>query len=210
MKPVIWVNIGKKADLMINKRKNPLVGIIAEDDSDVDSIKTLIHRISGNDLIGTKHFVGKGCGKINRKSNLWASNLKEKGCSLLILVHDLDNNDLKELEKKILSAIKPCPFDKYLICIPIQELEAWLLSDPDAIKSVFNLKKTPKITGFPYDINNPKEFLRNIIKKTSNNEIIYLNTKHNSKISQAISIDKVKEKNPSFITFYKFVVDNMK
>ena len=78
MKPAIWVNIGKKADLMISKRKINLVGIIAEDDSDVESIKILIHRISQNDSIGTKHFVGKGCGKINRKSNSWAINLKEK------------------------------------------------------------------------------------------------------------------------------------
>ena len=127
------------------------------------------------------------------------------------MIHDLDINNLNDLKTKIESSLKPCPFDisKYLICIPIQELEAWLLSDPQAIKNSLNLKRLPKIDGLPFNINNPKEYLRDIIFIASNNEKRYLNTVHNKLISKELSIEKAKEKNPSFVPFYNFVKNNL-
>jgi len=78
----------------MNRKAAPPVGIIAEDDSDIDSARVLIHRISGNNKIGIRKFIGKGCGKIKRKCHAWANQLNMKGCSTLILIHDLDTNKL--------------------------------------------------------------------------------------------------------------------
>jgi hypothetical protein len=117
MKPEISESIGRRGALRMNNKTRPPVGIIAEDDCDVDSIRTLIHRIKNNTNIGVRKFVGKGCGKINRKSNAWANQLKQKGCTTLILVHDLDAHDLVELNERIRTALEPSAINNYLICI---------------------------------------------------------------------------------------------
>jgi hypothetical protein len=210
MNQEIWENIGKRADLTTTKNKSFQIGIIAEDDSDVESIKVLINRISRKNNIGFKKFVGKGCGKIKRKANSWAKILKEKGCNFLILIHDLDKNNLEDLLIKITKSLDPCPINNHLICVPIQEFEAWLLSDTLGIMNAMKLIKEPKISGNTFDIDNPKEFLRDLIDKASNGEKIYLNTKHNEKISKEVSLEKVLTRNPSFKPFYDFIITNFK
>ncbi|MGD0331337.1 MAG: DUF4276 family protein [Nitrososphaeria archaeon] len=186
-------------------KKTPKVGVIAEDESDVESITVLIHRIANNDRIGVKGRVGRGCGKLRRKCHAWAKELSQGGCSLLILVHDLDNNDLRDLRKEIGDNLNPCPITIYLICIPIQELEAWLLSDPEAIKTAMHLKRTPNVKGPPETINSPKEHLADLIDRASDKEKIYMNTKHNYQIAASISIDLTRHKCNSFVPFYDFV-----
>jgi hypothetical protein len=181
------------------------IGIIAEDDSDVESAKVLIHRIANNEQIGIKKFVGKGCGKIKRKCNAWANQLKQKGCSALVVIHDRDSHILNELHIKIQAALDPCAIANYLICIPVQEFEAWLLSDPDAIKSAMNLNQKPNIKGFPETINSPKEHLGELIRICSKGERIYMNTKHNEKIAKKLSIEKVTKRCPSFVPFRNFI-----
>ncbi|MFH1097664.1 MAG: DUF4276 family protein [Candidatus Desantisbacteria bacterium] len=189
----------------MNRKASPPVGIIAEDDSDIDSVRVLIHRISGNDKIKVHKFIGKGCGKINRKCHAWADQLNKKGCSTLILIHDLDTNKPIELDKKIREALKHCPIINHLICIPVQELEAWFLSDPEAIKTSLNLRKEPVVKGLPENISSPKEYLGQLIDTASGGERIYLNTKHNVKIVEVLTIEKVKDRCPSFIPFYDFI-----
>ncbi|MGV8171688.1 MAG: hypothetical protein ACP5OA_03275 [Candidatus Woesearchaeota archaeon] len=51
------------------------VGIIAEDQSDVDCFKVIIRRITANSKIKFLHHIGKGCGRIANKANRWAANL---------------------------------------------------------------------------------------------------------------------------------------
>jgi hypothetical protein len=193
----------------MSKKTVPIVGIIAEDYCDVDSIRVLIHRIAKNSRIGIRQFVGKGCGKIMRKCHAWSRQLKQKGCTLLILIHDLDRNTLTDLRGKIRSALNPCSINNHLICIPVQELEAWLLSDPAAIKAAMNIRKVPNVTGRPENINSPKEYLGQIIYRASNGEKIYLNTKHNEKISEELSISKAVKRCPSFVPFNNFVQEHL-
>lgn len=191
-------------------KRIPRVGVIAEDDCDVDSVGVLIHRIADNEYIGIKKFVGRGCGKLRRKCHAWAEELKRRGCSLLVLMHDLDDNDLKHLRGEIQNALNPCPITIHLICIPVQEFEAWLLSDPEAIKTAMHLENTPNVKVSPETINCPKEYLSKLIYKASNREKIYINTKHNARIAARVSIDKARNKCPSFVPFYKFIQSNFK
>jgi hypothetical protein len=190
-------------------KRNKTIGVIAEDDSDVESVKVLVHRIANNPNIGIKKSVGKGCGKIKRKCFGWSGDLKRRGCSLLILIHDRDTNNLNDLKTKIHNALNPCPIRIFLICIPIQELEAWLLSDPKGIQTALHMKKPPKVKGLPETINSPKERLGELIRIASQGEIEYINTEHNPKIAEKISINLVKEKCPSFKPFYDFVQLNL-
>ncbi|MDD5759590.1 MAG: DUF4276 family protein [Desulfobulbaceae bacterium] len=192
----------------MSKKKPPKVGIIAEDDSDVDAAKVLIQRIANKDNVAIKRFVGQGCGRIKRKCHSWARNLQIKGCRYLILLHDLDRNELKELQNDLDNAISPSPITPYLICIPIEEMEAWWLADPQAIQKALNLNITPKITGHPQDITSPKEHIESLVKKYSQKTKVYLNTKHNSLIAQHLDLDKAR-KCGSFLPFYDFVSTHM-
>ncbi len=186
-------------------KSKPKVGLIAEADSDVSTIRIFIHRISKDKKIGTEKFTGDGCGKITKKCNSWAKVLKDKGCSLLLIIHDLDKKNLKKLKYEIEAALCPCAISSYIIVIPIQELEAWLLSDPENLKKSMSLKRIPKISTNTESIDSPKEHLGKIIFQSSDREKDYMNTKHNVKIAQTISIDIIKDKCPSFIPFYDFI-----
>jgi len=189
-------------------KKYPVLGVIAEDFSDVDTIKQLVFKITGNSTLTIKRKADKGCGKIINKGNVWSKDLKNRGCSLLVVVHDLDNNNLEELKEKIRKAIEPSPIKNFLICIPIKEIEAWLLCDEDAISKTFSLKKKLNIPFKTDNIKNPKEFLIDLVKKNSNS--MFVETKHNAKIAQLISINKIKERNSSFLPFYEFIKTNYK
>lgn len=180
------------------------VGIIAEDISDVNAVKILIRRIKNRDNIGIKKFVGQGNGRILKKCRSWASILKIKGCHSLILIHDLDKKDLDELRKDLMEVLLPCPINKYLICIPIEEIEAWWLSDPEGIKTALNLTTVPNVRGNPQNISSPKEHLSTLVKRCSKNTRVFINTKHNERIAATLNIAKIM-KCPSFIPFFNFV-----
>lgn len=182
--------------------KNP-IGIIAEDNSDIETISMLISKISKTRR-KIKPFVGKGCGKLKRKCNTWANVLKDRGCSTLLVVHDSDSNDPESLFQSLKSSLDPCPIANHLICIPVQELEAWLLSDSDAIMKAFNLKKRPKSIAHPESIDSPKEHLEGIVEKASNGEKMYIHTKHNVKIAEHISIASILKSCSSFGCFHEF------
>jgi hypothetical protein len=199
------VNTGKKEDLKMSK--NPKrVGLIAEDESDIETLKELLRRITGKANIGFKNFVGRGCGKIKRKSDDWAKQLKDRGCQVLILVHDLDRNNFTELYTSIENNLKPFLIKETFISIPIEEMESWFLSDGKGVKAALNLKKEIKAYHNPETVKSPKEVLGKEIEKASNDTKIYLNTKHNVLIAQHLDIDKVKAKCESFKKLHAFAI----
>jgi hypothetical protein len=197
-------NIGKKGGLKMSKVK--CVGIISEDKSDFESSMIIIKRIANKNNIGFKKAIGNGCGKLRRKAADFAIDLKNRGCDMLILLHDLDRNDLFKLKAELDEKLNKSPIVNKLVCIPIEEIEGWFLSDPDGLQSIFKLKRKPKIKGNPELIPSPKEKLEEYIYQCSNKETIYLNTEHNKKIAEKISIDLMKAKCSSFKIFYDFVL----
>jgi hypothetical protein len=180
------------------------VGIIAEDDSDVDAARVLIQRISKRDNIGIKRSVGKGCGRIKRKCLKWAETLGAKGCKYLVLIHDRDRHNIAELRGSLAAAISPSPIRPYLICIPVEEMEAWWLADPNALKRALHLDRTPKIHGLPQSIPSPKEYIGRLAKQCSQGKVLYLNTVHNPVIASHVDLSKL-QKCDSFAPFFDFV-----
>ncbi len=203
------MNTGEKEDCHMTK-KNPTIGIIAEDTSDIDTIRELIIRISKNNKIAIKGRSKNGCGILLRKCHDWARNLADIRCSVLIVIHDSDNNNPTEIYKKVKEKLDPSPITNHLITVPVQELEAWLLADPEGIKKSLNLKETPNIKYSTELVNSPKEFLEAAIYKASRKEMYYQNTKHNMIIAKTISIDLIRKKCPSFRDFHDFILSNTK
>lgn len=174
------------------------IGLIVEDYSDYESFKILIQRVINKKDLKFKKAISNGCGKLRRKASSYAKNLSDKGCDMVIVVHDLDRNIHENLKNELEKKLSNSPAKYNFICIPIEEIEAWFLSDPDAIKKTFNLDKTPKIKGLPETIASPKEYIESAVKLYSNNTKLYLNTKHNIKLSENICLDLIKNKCSSF------------
>lgn len=180
------------------------IGIIAEDDSDFESSKILIKKIIKKN-ISFKKIVTNGCGSLQRKLFSHAVTLKNRGCDLLIVFHDLDKNRLVELKYNLEKKLNGNPFNSYFVCIPVEEIEAWFLSDPESIKKTFRLNKLPKIKGTPEGVSSPKEKLGEYVRIYSNNQALYLNTKHNSKLADNSLIDNIKQKCKSFKELVDFL-----
>jgi hypothetical protein len=183
------------------------VGIIAEDESDVEVIDVIISKSTAA-RYSTKSFVGHGCGKIRNKCHEWAENLRERGCRLLILVHDLDAGSLRELRRALANALGDSPLKPCVIIIPVREIEAWLLADPNAIRTALNIRDPIKRIRNPEGLPRPKEYLRDLIYRTSKKKITYLNTIHNAKIARAGQIANFRNCE-SFKPLQDFIVKNL-
>ena len=184
------------------------IGVIAEDNSDVDVVDELIKKIVPRNTYSIKRFVGHGCGKIQGKCFQWARNLKTRGCSTLIVVHDLDDKILAELQTQLRQALNICPIPKHIIVIPIREIEAWLLSDNLAIQRAMNLRnKVPRIAD-PSSVVDPKSKLEEIVHLRSGKTKRYLNSVHNQKIAAELDLANVR-RCTSFLPLENFVLQNI-
>lgn len=178
------------------------VGVIAEDNSDVDVLRELLAKLTKRKLFLHK-FVGHGCGKIAGKCRAWARNLDAQGCQVLIILHDLDLRNLAQLRQTLIEALTPSPIQSHVIVIPVQELEAWLLADHGAIQNALGIKQPIKqVTGMEY-LQRPKEFLGDLIFRKSNKTVYYVNTVHNVRIARAASLVNLR-RCPSFRPLEEF------
>ena len=173
-------------------------GLIAEGESDIAVIKEIFIKIFKKNGFSIMARPGKGSGNIINKCRSWTNDLLKNGCDYVFIFHDLDNNDCRELRKKLQDRISKKEYPNAFIIIPVQEIEAWLLSDPAAIKQVFNLQSLPNIKSDVESIDSPKEHLGKLIRK--HKEGRYLNRTHNAKIAKAASINSFK-KCKSFMKF---------
>lgn len=182
------------------------IGVIAEDDSDVDVITEILAKYMAKNTFSIKKFVGNGCGKLKQKCDSWAQSLVLRGCEHVFLFHDLDRNNEKKLRKALESKLPSRLFPNSLIVIPIEEIEAWLLSDMEAIKKVFSLPKAPKAIANCEQIESPKERLAETIWHIGRKR--YLNTVHNKIISQHASLDNFRRCS-SFRSFDDYLIQKV-
>jgi hypothetical protein len=178
------------------------IGVIAEDNSDIEVIDEILNKYLTSNEYKIKKFVGNGCGKLRNKCSSWTKTLFSSGCDYVFIFHDLDRYNEKELRKTL--EIKVCPkeYVNSLIVIPREELEAWLLSDAKALKTVFDLPKEPNKIGNCELIESPKEHIRDLVYKIGKKR--YLNTVHNKKIAKEICLENLK-KCKSFEPFGTFI-----
>jgi len=180
------------------------LGLIVEDSDDLNVFKAILSKLVQQNQFKISKFLGKGCGKIKSKSTAWADNLTIKGCTHIILIHDLDRENKEKLHTLLVDKLAKSKSSNYLIVIPKEEVEAWLLSDSAAINDVFGLQnKFPEITH-PETIKSPKEYLGSLVYKLEKKR--YLHTQHNPKIAASLEVRKL-EKCPSFSPLKEFILD---
>ena len=180
------MNIGNMGIWRVSKK----IGVIAEDASDIAVIKEIFEKYMDSSEFSIKKFIGNGCGKLRNKCGAWAKMLSSSGCEHILVFHDLDRNSENELRENLSKKVSKVNYPNSIIVIPIEELEAWLLSDSKAIMEVFKLTKTPSKISNCEIIESPKEHLRDIIWALGKKR--YLNTTHNQKIARNTSIDNFR------------------
>ena len=184
------MSIGKRVALM---SKGTKIGFITEDESDYLTIIEIIRKITGDFGIASERCYGKGCGKIKRKAVAWINVLVKKGCNSVILIHDADKNDHEILRRDLRIIIEGSVGVSKFVCVPREELEAWLLSDLSAIAATFSMKKRVKEISNPESIVNPKEYIARYVRDGTGHEKQYVNTRHNVKIAKAMNIKNLEK-----------------
>lgn len=178
------------------------LGVIAEDLSDVAVIKRLTAKVIPEREFSTKHFVGNGCGKLRRKCRAWVRDLSRRGCTHIVIVHDLDDADERELRPVLEECIDGVPVRGSLVLIPVREIEAWLLADAQAIKKVFNLQSEPVIPQNPELLPDPKRSLEDLVWRAGNKR--YVNSIHNERLAEESRLGLI-EKCRSFRAYPQFL-----
>jgi hypothetical protein len=191
---------------MATSKVSKSIGVIAEDRSDVDVVSALFEKYVPKSNFTVRHFVGNGCGKLKNKCRTWTETLFQLGCEHVFLFHDLDRQIEAELRKLLEERIPKLEFPTALIVIPIEEMEAWLLSDIEAIKAVFAMKAKLKRYKNCEAVNSPKEEIGRLAWNT--NKKRYLNTVHNKRIAEKVSLDNLR-RCPSYLPFDAYLKKNV-
>ncbi|WP_441288206.1 DUF4276 family protein [Sorangium sp. KYC3313] len=184
-------------------------GILAEDQTDCDAIGVLVRRIAGeifNAQVSIRRRSGKGCAKVRKKAEAWMKELAREDCQAVILVHDLDRsptnvlNDEEALRQRLAQIDVPEGVER-LICIPIEELEAWFWSDPEVVRIVG--RGTGNAHPEPHRIAKPKELLMKL-SASANKKPRYF-TGDNVDLAEKLNIDLCARRCAAFLHLRNFV-----
>ncbi len=190
----------------MGKTDVPRVGVIGEDETDCAAVRVLIKR-----LIGPKTRVegryGGGCAEVFRRASAWMHELAKAGCTRVIVVHDLDrekqNGQLKdeqELRRKLERLAHPHTIER-LVCIPVEELEAWFWCDPEVLKEVARREVVPSL--HPESIVNPKKKLVDLSRDKSGRA--HFSTLNNKDLAEILDLSLCAARCPAFRSLVHFV-----
>lgn len=182
-----------------------MFAVLAEDRSDVDALVILIRRIIGTSTASIRKKGFGGCGELRRKAWSHIKDFANEGATRFIICHDSDGNNPAEIKKKVIGSITAkinLPAD-YVIVVPVQELEAWMIADEAAIRAVIpSLAIAP--VARPELIDSPKEWLIGESKR-GRSRPLYIPTAHNDKVAAHLDVARVRAKCPSFGDLVDFV-----
>jgi hypothetical protein len=168
---------------------NRKLGLIVEDDTDFDSFKVIIPKITNKYKFSFQKKVADGKGRFSNKLDAWVNLLQSGGCDAVIAVIDADTINTKlinTITNKYQTILNKSSLQKKLLIIAVFELETWFLYDVEAIKAAFNIKKNINRIKNPESLVNAKEKLRDIIEKNSDR---YYSTNDNKKIAEKLNVN---------------------
>jgi Domain of unknown function (DUF4276) len=185
-------------------------GVLAEDATDCNAVAVLVRRIAREVTaapIGIDKHSTDGCAELRKKAGARMRQMVGDGCAAAIVVHDLDRspnnyglNDEADLRKR-LEAIEVPPGLARLICIPVEELEAWFWADPVVVQIVGRGKG--KDHASPHLIKQPKEQLQRL-SKAANGKPRY-STNNNEALAEKLDLAICARRCPSFRALQEFV-----
>ena len=185
-----------------------MYAIIAEDKSDVETLKNLIRLIAGDQSIPVKGKGYGGCAEMLRKGANQLRTFNETGDFYRFVVcYDSDRQSPEERRKELVEKIILPSSVTAPICalIPIQEIEAWILADINAVTKVITGWVPDKNINNPEGINDPKEYLERMSR--NNQRPRYVHAVHNPTIAKHLDVKKIYTKCSSFRPLFHLVTD---
>ena len=186
------------------------IGVLSEDATDCNAIGVLIRRIASEvreSPVGINKYSGKGCSRLRKAAEPKMKLMADEGCVAVVLVHDLDRdpnngelNDEAELRARLEAIEFPANLFR-LICIPVEEIEAWFWSDPSIIEEVGRDKG--KAHPSPHLIRKPKEEL--IRLSIGANKKPRYSTNENDKLAAKLDLIICAQRCDSFRMLKEFV-----
>jgi Domain of unknown function (DUF4276) len=183
-----------------------LYGIIAEDDSDAKVVSVLIRSLIGNPRYPVLHFGYCGGGDLLKNGYQQLRAFRDQGCDRFVVCHDADGPDYSIKYTEVMQkVIVRSGIDKgFCVVIPVQELEAWILADIEAVSNVITGWRPLPINGNPEGITNPKERLLRESRK-NNKKPRYDTGTHNPQVAKYLRVNQVRQRCPSFERLAFFV-----
>jgi hypothetical protein len=132
--------------------------------------------------------------------------LKRLQCDRFIVCRDADGTSSRTIEDEIRAkVVRVAGLTDSTSCIvvPIQEFEAWILADLDAVKAIMPTFSAADILS-PEKIANPKEHLARLSRNARGREQ-YRSSSHNEVVAPHLDLAKVLQKCPSFKKLADFV-----
>jgi hypothetical protein len=178
---------------------------LGEDDSDIETLKVLIRRLADDQKIAIRGKGFDGCGKLLKEGWKYLKSLPELSCSRFVIAHDADQRNSKEVEHILRDKIiKPSGVETSIcLLVPVQEIEAWLLADVEAVSNIFKGWK-PKPETNSESKPHPKEYLEKL-SRDAGGRPRYLHAIHNQQLAKHINLGKVSKSCPSFRPLEQFV-----
>ncbi len=189
------------------------LGVLAEDDNDCKTIRVLVRRIFEERGIAPGAWklhprAAQGCAKLRHKTEPWLAELAERGCTAAILLHDLDRNPLNgDLNdepslRRDLSAIPVPKGLQRLVCIPVEEIEAWFFASENILTKLGG--KGQKAHPSPHLIARPKEKL--IALSRGENRRPRYSQNDNFKLAEELDLIECAKRCPAFGALRNFVL----
>lgn len=159
-----------------------VLGVIAEDHSDVDVIDILTRKIAQTPF-AVRRAIAHGSGDMQKRALERARVLHHQGCTHLMLVRDSDDHSVADLSARLTKALEGAPIARRAVVIPVRAIEAWLLADHAAVNAALKLRPPIKPQANPQGLLRPKEHLGALIDRRTARHIYYTNTVHNVRIA---------------------------
>jgi len=185
--------------------------ILGEDSSDTATLAVLVRR-----LYAIKYPTRKVVPVVQRGYSGWAqlcrkgareiSALHKLGWRRFVVCIDADGvNPKPRYDKAYTSIVRKAKVPKtWLIIVPVQELEAWILADIEQVSNIIPSWHPVPITN-PKGIASPKEHLRRLSRDPVNKYIRYKEAKDNPRMANHLRIEIVASKCRSFRSLIAFV-----
>lgn len=179
------------------------MGFIAEEKTDVAALTTLARGITKDESFPIRSVSDSGCSNIRLKSTAWMADLAAKGCTHIVIVHDCDRWNEDEL-RKVLEKHEPPDGVEHLICIPVEELEAWFWSDRKVLQKVAGRNgKLPRYRA-PHLIKSPKEELERLSRRGRTHPSYSVND--NGNLAKLLDHEVCARACPAFHRFREFLL----
>lgn len=178
------------------------IGVLGEDATDCKTISVILRRIIPKEVGVQRRAPPKGgCAALRRAAEAYMKDLVRGGCSAIVLVHDLDldaaNSQLNcepTLRAHLNTIAVPSGAER-LICIPVEELEAWFWADQVVLDKVG--RGHGKAERWPQQhVRKPKEALRNLSAKAHHKPVYSTNDNH--ELAEILNLELCAERCPSF------------